>query len=242
MDTGLFQISDLFDRYIEDNNTDRPFDGKWHPSSLWGCARAAVLGIRGADKTRGPDAATLRRFWLGHTIHEAVQEAIGAHAKVFYPEFVVDWEDQNIVGAGDGLVQLDDGSWVVIEIKSIAPGGLKKAPLVDHIRQASVYAVAAHDIGVFSPTGEPIPPLGESLRGIIMFYVAKEGGTKHPDAGKTAQFFVEYDKTWRKKIEDRIKYLNFYREHADNLPACMSKDPGEGWRANWCEYYPACEE
>ena len=238
----LIDITDMFDRHVEAVESERKPDGKWHPSSMWGCPREAMLGVRAVPPTRSPDAESLRRFWFGHTIGEFAADAINLYTKAAYPEFKIDWQELNIAGAGDSLVQLDDDTWVVVEIKSIKKAGLRRTPLDHHIKQASVYSVAAHDEGVTTAEGVVIPPLGDKLRGIILWYFEKENG-------ETRQFFVPYDGgagplakvipgSWRKKIEERVAYLETFR--TTGWPACKSHEPGEMWRQTFCAYFPAC--
>ena len=229
----MIDVSAIFDEAVMAEESIREPDGKWHPSSMWGCPREAVLGVRGVPPERKMDVDSLRRFWLGHTIHAFAQDAIGKRVETFYPEFTIDWPELNIVGAGDGLIQLKDKTWVVLEIKSIRKAGLKKTPLAHHIAQASVYAVAAHDVGVWVPAEVPyyVAPLGDTLKGVVLWYFEKEDGT-------SAQYFIPYAEAWRKQIIDRVLMLEAYRE--GKLPQCLSQQPGEKWREKYCSYFPMC--
>jgi len=68
-----FSIESALDAYVLDESEDRPPDGKWHPSSMFGCERKAIYQVRGVPED-GPISARLRRiFFLGTNFHQITQ-------------------------------------------------------------------------------------------------------------------------------------------------------------------------
>src|SRR3972149_7309043 len=179
-----FSVAEAVDAYIESVTEDREPDGKWHPSSMFGCARQAVYQLRGTEPTEETDTLSKRRFYIGHRLHEAVQRALENAEGVAecYSEFEVNVEEANVVGHGDMLIRLDDGRWFVVEVKSIKKWGMKMGlPKEQHVLQAEVYAWAVRNhgckvinTGPHGDTFKPIPPLGDKLVGIIMVYLERE--------------------------------------------------------------------
>ena len=116
--------------------------------------------------------------------------------------FKVDIPELNITGHGDGVIILPDGRVVILEAKSAKDSSFRRGLNESHEKQASIYAVAAHDypIEVTDPeTGESkmIGPFGDKLIGILVWYFNKNEST-------TREHFIEYDPTWRERIQDRV--------------------------------------
>lgn len=236
-------IAESLDKFILETDEERAPDGKWHPSSMFQCARMNVLSIRGVIPTSSPDAQAKRIFKIGKLYHALVQDALPRHPKIVadYPEFRIEVKEWNVVGAGDALIELDDGDWYVVEIKSTK--SLKYTPKEDHVKQASVYFTAARDFGVYveqSLTGderyedEPlnfIPPLGNKLKGIILVYLNKNDL-------EIKQYYYPYDPKWRKGIEARVEELDKYRlVQVEELPPVLPLDKGKpNWYLRYCNY------
>ena len=231
-------ISEALDSHILSLEDERELDGKYHPSSMFMCARATILAVRGIKATSVADAQAKRVFRIGHLYHELVQAALPGHPQIaaVYPEFKIDVPEWNIVGAGDALIQLTDMSWYLIEIKSTK--SLRYTPKDDHVKQASVYFTAARDFGWESTTGfagadinGPFAPLGDSLKGIILVYL-----NKNDLAMK--EYPYKYDPKWRPAIEKRVKELDKYRlVQIEDLPKPLPLDKGKpNWYTNYCPY------
>jgi hypothetical protein len=233
-------VTAALDDYIESVEEPREPDGKYHPSQFWGCDRQTIYALRGVERSNPPDKISKRRFKIGHTLHELIQEAIGQSPSVirFYPEFTIGDPDYNTAGHGDGLAFFDDGTVVVVEIKSIRAAAFKFGlPKADHVKQAGTYAVHARTKGVWvdDDAGKTfIPPLGDRLIGLLMAYFEKEDL-------KTFEDFVPYDDQWELDLEQKVSDLQPYRDDPESLPPRLPLVKGKkAWNCNYCDWRDRC--
>lgn len=188
-----FSVATVLDSYVTELEEERLPDGFWHPSSLFGCARRAVYDYLGTPKPP-LDSRTKRVFRMGHIIHEFLQAAIlravergdllqgYVEVKVFDPE-------RGLKGHADGLVQLPDGTWVVLELKSIKSTGMKYGdlPKDDHRKQAAAYVSILRRHGGLLRIDEEANPLSSDRPGWKRVYmpfltgVEEDGETKWYD-------------------------------------------------------------
>lgn len=237
-----FSIKAALDKYIDSVTDEREPDGRWHPSSMFLCNRQAIYQVRGTERSEELDDASKRRFYIGHRLHEAVQRAVewSPAIKHFYPEFIIDIPELNIKGAGDGLIEFWDGTFVVLEVKSIKKMGVRFGlPKDQHKKQAKVYAWGAKYYGssVIDEEGNAIQiePLGDKLTGIIMVYLEKE-------ELDIWDYFLEYTNQWDIDIENQLNELDVYREDPDSLPPRLplKKDGKKQWPCNYCPWKTKC--
>ena len=222
------------DEHVEELEEERQPDGKWHPSSMWTCTRAAVLGHRGRPATNKPDAQTKRVFRIGHMYHAFVQQALGLSPDFLtvFAEFGIEVDKWGVRGNGDVLVEFEDGHWEVFEIKSTK--SLKFTPKSDHLKQASVYFTAARDHGFYCDRADGVVTyhdgLGDRLTAIRLVYLNKTDL-------ETKEYVYQYDPQWREDIEERVAFLNWVAEKpVDELPMLDRKDKGTAWFMDYCPY------
>jgi hypothetical protein len=229
-------VTDALDEYVSHIEEPRLPDGKYHPSSFWMCGRATILAVKGVDVSAPPDKQAMRTFRIGHILHQLTQEGMShAFGGEVYHEFLIDVLEWNMVGQGDTLWSpLGDGDFEVVEIKSTK--SLYHTPKEDHLKQASIYAVAAHDFGVNvgdEVSGDIIlPPLGRRLKGVRLVYENKIDMD-------IKEYWYPYRTAWRDQIEKRVKELDHYRlmEGLDELPPALPLDKGKpSWYHNYCPY------
>jgi hypothetical protein len=118
--TVVISLTESVDEHVDLLHEDRPADGLWHPSSYWGCARRAIYEVRGEAPSDPHDAATKRRFVIGNIIHDFVRAAVMTDPGVVGvdAEFAIEGESEH--GHGDLMLELDDDTFLVIEVKSMS--------------------------------------------------------------------------------------------------------------------------
>ena len=117
----------------------------WYPSTVgYGCDRKAVLNRAGVEENPLEDI-TLRKFWMGSAVHEALQalveEALKSEEglKFLGNELQVRDDKFKIAGRVDTLVEIDN-VLEVWEYKSISSQAFKYGlPREDHIMQVGFY-------------------------------------------------------------------------------------------------------
>lgn len=236
---------DALDQYIVSLGGDRDPDGKYHPSSLFQCARKVIYNLRDTGKSETTEPQALRRFWIGHRLHEALQSALAVSpdVDVFYPEFEINVTSHNVTGHGDGLmrVKLEDGSWawVIVEIKSIRKSAFKFGLKEENLKQAITYAWAVRYFGCEAlslVTGlmEPLLPLGEELAGILVIYLEKEDLA-------VREHFIPWSPDMQNEVLDRLTYLNQYRDDPASLPPRIPLEKGKkNWQCRFCPFQTKC--
>ena len=236
----------MLDDYIESVTDERKPDGRYHPSSMFGCDRKTLYEVRGTPPDSFPDAKSKRRFYVGHRLHEVIQRTLEAHPDIedFYPEFEVDVPAYNVRGHGDGLVKYR-GQWWLLEVKSIKKAGVRMGiPKPEHESQAITYwwAVKNHPYKIHAAgmAGMRIdddsmltmPPMGGNLVGILMLYVEKE------DLNVYQTVLIPDDDSWEAMVEAKISDLDMWRTDSASLPPRLPRDKKTG-RKNWlCGYCP----
>lgn len=238
----MISVSAALDDYIESVTDERPPDGKYHPSSMFLCARQTMYHVRGVEPTNPVDSVSKRRFYIGHRLHEAVQRAMETATGVaeFYPEFKVYSEELNIAGSGDGLVIFDDGTAVVLEIKSTKRYVVRMGlPKEEHKKQVKVYAHHVRHTGVtaINEYGDEveIPPLGDRLLGVLIVYLEKE-------ELQIWEYFLPYEAQWDEDLRERIYELDAWRADEDSLPPRLplKADGKKQWPCNYCPFAKRC--
>jgi hypothetical protein len=206
---SVISVETAVDDLIGYLDEEREPDGRWHPSSVWRCARRAVYEVRGTTHSNPWSAATRRRFRIGHMLHGFVAEALTQSGEVVsaYPEFEV--RHNNEIGHGDVLLELMADEWAVVEVKS----SKERHPKLDpgHAAQAQTYAVHARTRGVWTSGGEHIEPLGDKLTGALVVYVGKQ-------AMDLTEYWLPYDVSWETRLASRIAALEEYRADPGSLP------------------------
>lgn len=112
--------------------------GWWYPSQMSFCDRSAILKHAGIEEVEFDDIS-LRRFWLGNVIHEAIQ---GMNPyKVVGHELRVRDEEYKVSGRLDTLSVTPDDILEVQEYKSINSRSFSYSdlPKPEHILQLAVY-------------------------------------------------------------------------------------------------------
>lgn len=234
-----FSVLSAIDRHVGTLEKEREPDGKWHPSSISGCARQAVYNFRGIPRTDERDPKSKRILRIGHILHQFAQDAVmaevGSTIKAFYAEVKIDIPELNITGSVDGVLELIDGTWLVLEFKTISANGLKYAkelPKPEHVVQVSCYIHALREHG---SADAGIPPLGDKLRSCIVAYVEKQDLL-------IAEYTVEWNEELREDLIARAAELNWY-ETGDELPdriAADTKKGGRHWLCNYCDWRTLC--
>lgn len=235
-----FSVLSAIDRHVGALETERQPDGKWHPSSISGCARQAVYGFRGVPKSDERAAKSKRILRIGHILHQFAQDAVmaevGVSIRAFYEEVKIDIPELNITGSVDGVLELYDGTWVVLEFKTISSNGFKYAkelPKPEHVTQVACYLHALREHG--SPA-RGIPPLGDRLTKAVVAYVEKQELS-------IAEYTVEWSEQMRADLVSRAAELAWY-EDGDELPDRLlpEKRGGKHWLCGYCEWNTRCWE
>lgn len=228
------KIASIVDDYIESVTDDRPPDGWYHPSSMWGCDRKTIYEVRGTPVDSPPDTVAKRRFYIGHRLHEAVQRALESHPDItdFMPEGEVEWPEYNITGHFDGLV-FYKGEWYLLEVKSIKKAAVRMGlPKEDHVKQAVTYWWCVTNHGYRDANGLEYGPL--KLAGIIMVYVEKEDLLIY-------QMDLTPEPEWSTMVPQKVAELDLWRDDEDSLPPRLPR--GKGGKKHWlCGYCPFAEK
>lgn len=241
VDAENFSVKDALDLYIATSTEYREADGKYHPSSMWQCDRQVIYKVRGLSEEE-IDAASARRFYIGHRLHEVLQQALDMSPLVqaFYPEFHVSIPSLNIEGHGDGLILFADGSWCVLEIKSIRRSGFRYGLREENLKQAKTYATAVRDHGVealsyLNGTISAIPALGDKLKGILVVYMEKEDL-------EIRQHWIKWEDSFREEVATRVAHLDTYRADPGSLPPRLPKDKkgNKSWQCRYCPLMKRC--
>lgn len=262
-----FSAAKALDDYLALIEEPREPDGMYHPSSMHFCLRKTLYEVRAEEQTNPADAESKRRFKIGHMIHELVQASISfsSDVRAFYAEFAVSVPELRVKGHGDGLIEFEDDTYWILEVKSIRATGFKfvrTAPKSEHKKQAGTYAAVARTRGVyvnddtaggqaFTNTTDPridlpangdlsterfIPALGDKLRGILFVYLDKEDIN-------IIEHFVEYDPAWERDLQKMVDTAEEYRVDPESLPARLPREKGKlPWQCNpkWCPWFDRC--
>lgn len=233
-----FTISGAMDAHIEALEVPREPDGKWHPSSLYGCDRKAVYEIRGTVPSDDRDVKSKRALRQGHMVHEFVQEAVASTSGLrVYDEVKINAPDLNLTGSVDGLIWLSDDEAQVLEYKTIKAWGFKALtkPKDDHIGQTKAYVYCLRNFGGVSREGEVIPPLGDKLKSVRFAYICK-------DDFSVREFVLEYQPDWEAEVVSRVADLSAQQE-AGTLPARLKGENGKrNWLCGYCPFETRCWE
>lgn len=243
-----FSVAAALDEHVLALEEERLPDGLYHPSSFWTrCDRKVIYELRGVEKTNPHDNVSSRRFRIGHIFHAFIQEALLSSPDLleFYPEFSIGGQPgDRETGHGDGLGKLADGTWFVLEAKSARATSFKFGLKPEHGKQGATYAVHARTRGVWVDDANAeggkrfIPPLGDKLVGVLVFYLEKEDM-------KSKEFWLPYDVQWEQDLVDRIAELDEYFNDPASLPARLplTKKGGKlvkSWECGYCPFLDRC--
>ena len=234
-----FSVEDALDEYVRAVEVPREPDGKWHPSSLYGCARKAVYEVRGTPESDPRDERSRRVLRVGHILHEFVQEAVerqaGKTVQRVEREVPVEIPVLNIVGTADQVVQVDLERWELHEYKSINSRAFSynDLPKPDHVGQVTPYMRGLRENG--SPS-RGIPPLGDRLTKARITYVSK-------DDLKISEHAVLYTEAKSDDLTLRVAALDPYR-NGTGLPVRLSLDAKgkKSWQCGFCNFATKCWE
>jgi hypothetical protein len=232
-----FSVEQALDDHVALSEEPRLPDGKWHPSSLYGCPRKAVYEVRGVEPTNPVDARGKRVFRVGHILHNFVQDAverkIGESLTQAYREVPVSLPELNVVGTGDGLVQFASGFWELQEYKSINSTAFRyrDLPKTEHVGQVTPYLLALQRHG--SPDNA-IPPLGDALTRARLTYVSK-------DDLRVEEHTVLLTEAKIADLEGRVAWLNPYREGTSLPPRLKAEGKSKTpWQCGYCAFQTRC--
>lgn len=249
----VFTMTDAINRYVEDRQSIREPDAKWHPSGIFGCLRQTVYQYRGTPETNPRDHKSKRTLWLGTQIHEWLQDAVRSHPEIIeaYTEVHIDISDLNIVGDADVVYRTDRG-WELGEVKSIGTFALKAAqrpdaglPKDDHRKQAMTYMYALRTLGSVAkpdcqkhPGGCPVlEPLGDALNRICFAYVEK-------DSLQPNEVYLDWDEGFVPELVDLVEQLSAYANDANSLPPRLpfggKNMDTRDWRCKYCPFADRC--
>ncbi len=239
-DGAPFSVSASLDRWIQSTDTPRLPDGKWHPSSLFGCERQAVYEVLGTPKSDAKQARNLRIMRMGTHIHEVIQSALLADTSVagVWTEVPVGDKRLNIKGHADGLILHDDGTWELLEIKSISLNGFRylDGPKEEHKGQARTYAYILRTVGSDDGLTGPY-----DISRIRYCYVSR-------DDMKIMEFTEPIDPSWEWSLDMKIARLERYVEDGTALPLRLPDEikkgkPQRHWLcASYCDFRTKCWE
>ena len=192
-----------------------------HVTDLSRCL-AGVWQEKTGRATQEFNESKLRRFDAGHIIESRVVEAC-EHAKVLLnTQGSLNWEDVNMVGSYDLLLQEPGDAQVwLVEVKSIHPYGIShlyksNKPHEHYAEQVNLY---------MNKLREEHPDIKAKL-----YYEALDG--------RTAEFEVEYDVAVVDKAMAKAKTL-YDAVVADQIPAppeTFIQEDGV-WKLNWRVQY-----
>ena len=154
-------------------------------------------------------------------------------------QFEINLPAHNITGHGDALIRTDYGWWVV-EVKSIKKAGIRMGiPKKGHVQQGTTYAWAVRDYGCFATDalGNMVakPPLGDSLKGLIVVYVEKEDL-------QIIEYTLPWNDSWRGAVKEQLVELEMYRADPESLPPRLPKGPRgrRHWMCGYCAFTTKC--
>jgi hypothetical protein len=129
----------------------------------------------------------------------------------YYSEVKILDENRRIKGSVDELLGFSNGTWVVLEFKSINSMAFRfnDLPKEDHRGQASVYMQSLREnggIGTLADGTEVfIPPLGDKLTRATFAYVSK-------DDLKIEEYTLHWSDAKAEVIEERLEILETHLE------------------------------
>lgn len=235
-----FSIVSALDDHVRRVEVPREPDGKWHPSSLYGCPRKAVYEVRATQPTNERDDRSRRILQVGQVLHDFVQGAVEAHVDIeeAYAEVKIEIPELNIVGSADQLIRFPGGVWELEEYKTINSMAFryKDLPKADHVGQVTPYLKALREHGGTTADGLIIPPLGDDLSRARISYVSK-------DDLLIEEAMVFFTPAKDRDLLERVAYLDRYRHDGQALPPRLPDEPvknspGKTKRAYLCNYCP----
>ena len=120
---------------LRDAQEHREPSGYWHPTQIGKCKRQAILEHAGIVKNELDDRS-LRVFWMGNRIHEALQNLYIATLDIVATESSFRNEEFKVSGRGD-MTARDEGGLVAVEFKSVNSNKFKygNLPETAHVLQ-----------------------------------------------------------------------------------------------------------
>jgi len=219
----------------------------WHPSSISTCLRQALYAFRGVPVSDPSPLRNRRVLRVGHLLHEFVQAAIAADPTVatFYAEVKIKSDTLNVTGSTDGLLEYDDGTWELLEFKTISSRGFDYGdlPKAEHVLQIVPYMKVLREEGGqatdrgYAPV--TIPPLAHKLRQARIIYVSK-------DDLRIGEHIVFYTPGKDAELMERLTTLDHHQAAGtlpDRLPDTIDKKGNRKrhWLcAGYCSYRSLC--
>lgn len=203
----------------------------WYPSQLGACDRRNVLQHAGVEAIPFEDR-TLRLFWLGNQIHEALQASFPF--KVVGHELKFRNEEYKVSGRLDTLAEVE-GILESVEYKSVhdkkfAYGGLPE--------QSHVFQVGCSLIWPASLPDGTLLPLPE--RGRIVYWSKNDA--------RIEEYIVDASEELSAAVKaEFVRLESLYQRYVadgtlpDALPLAQKKVRGKtvevvDWRVNYCNY------
>lgn len=250
-------IREAIDAFVQSRRQERPGpQTHWYPSSLGKCERAVILKRAGEIKAQPFDITTLRKFWMGDAVHDALKEAVEGSLDVVGHELQVRNEEFGVSGRIDTLIRTPEGL-EVIEYKSINSKGFDRPlPQPAHVLQLGVYltfpakaqAVYASQEAWIEPEQYPVPD-----RGRLVYWSKDDAQIKEYTIQATDQLRGNVKQT----LQQLTDYWNAYqadktlppvlpliqKTDADGEPEFYVIGPKKGqpktkldWRISYCEF------
>ncbi len=170
-------------RRAEEGPKPTAFGTVFRASDAGSCIRKRVFSAIDTLETEEIAPTSLLAFEIGNAIHESIQEALLRSTDVMLEvETPIDLSTEalSLSGHTDGIITMDDGTKIILEIKTMAGFGARQtfggSPKREHIAQAGMYA------------------LGVEADGILLVYVSKETVFKTPiKPGSVEQWYFGMD-------------------------------------------------
>lgn len=237
-----FSIADALNEYIRTNATPREPDGMWHPSGLYGCDRKTIYEVRATPPTDDRDDRSYRILEVGQILHDFIQGAVkssNTYVAAAWDEVKVKSPDLNLTGSVDMLVKHHDGSFEVLEFKTINSYAFKykELPKEDHVGQVRAYMYMLRYHGGVDQEGNEISPLGSSLERARIVYVSK-------DDMMMEEYPIEWSAQGDADLVSRIERLQSHQD-AGTLPERLQPEVKKGklqrnWLCGYCQFQTKC--
>lgn len=171
---------------VKSTSKDRPFDYKYHPSEMGGCARKVFFDhVLGPSGKGAPAWNTKLKFYMGDSVHEIVQHFLGVfYGEDFKKEVPLSDDELGWTGTCDGVLMYK-GVKFIVEIKSCNVDSL------NHVMAAGPYESNLVQLNCYMH-------MGETEHGLVFFYCK--------DNNAMQQFYIRRDSLLVAKLKAQSKY------------------------------------